>query len=142
MLKREITYEDFNGDKVTETFYFNLSKTELIELEVGYGEGLEAAIRKIIKAEDRQALITEFKKIILMTYGEKSPDGKRFAKSDELRMAFSQTAAFDALFMELATSDNAAVDFLKGVLPSELQEGLDKSMLPPPNIQPAENIER
>jgi len=119
MLKRNITYEDFNGDTVTDTYYFNLSKTELLELEVSYDGGLEAAIQRIVEAKDNQALVQEFKKLVLLSYGEKSEDGKRFIKNDEAREAFSQTAAYDALFMELSTDDKAAVDFIQGILPKD-----------------------
>lgn len=117
MLKREITYEDFDGNQVTDTFYFNLNRTELIELEVGYDGGLQAALLRIIESKDNKNLISEFKKIILQSYGVKSEDGKRFIKNDKVREEFTQTAAFDALFMELATKDDAAADFIKGVLP-------------------------
>lgn len=142
MLKRNITYTDFNGEEVTEAFYFNLTKSELVKLEVHYNEGLDVAIRNIIKAENRKALIEEFQKIILLAYGEKSDDGKRFVKSDAIREAFSQHAAFDALFIELATNDVAASDFIKGVLPNDMQEEIAKATLPPPNIQPAEDIQK
>ena len=145
MLKRDITYEDFDGEKVTETFYFNLSKHELIELEVYKNEGMDAYIRRIIKTNDRKTLIEEFKKIILLAYGIRSEDGKRFIKNDEVREAFSQTAAFDELFMELATSDGAAAEFIKGVLPASLGTAVDEAstqiaaettdtQLPPPAI--------
>lgn len=118
MLKREIAYEDFDGNKVTDTFYFNLNRTELIEMEVGYEGGLQAALKRIIESKDNKNLISEFKKIILQSYGMKSEDGKRFIKNDSLREDFMQTAAFDALFMDLATNDGSAADFIKGILPS------------------------
>jgi hypothetical protein len=117
MLKREVTYEDFDGNQVTDTFYFNLNRTELIEMEVGYEGGLQAALQRIIESKDNKNLIAEFKKIILQSYGMKSEDGKRFIKNDMLREDFQQTAAFDSLFMDLATNDNAAADFIKGILP-------------------------
>ena len=120
MLKREITYEDFNGNKVTDVFYFHISKPELIELEVEYPKGLTSWIEKIIKTNDHKELMKLFKEIVLLTYGEKSEDGKRFIKSDELRTAFSQSPAYSVLFMELASQDEAAVDFLKGVLPKDM----------------------
>lgn len=124
MLKRNITYENFDGETVTETFYFNLTKTEIIELEVSYQSGLEGMLKRIIESEDRRALISEFKKIILLAYGEKSADGKRFIKSDELREAFAQTAAFDALFIELATNDDAGATFVKGILPADIAKSV------------------
>lgn len=128
MLKRDITYTDFNGDTVTEVFYFNLSKPELIELEVEYENGLADALQRIIKSDDAKAIIKEFKRLILISYGQKSPDGKRFIKSDQLREEFSQTAAYQSLFMELGTQAEAAVTFIKGVLPQDMAEEVDKGV--------------
>lgn len=137
MLKRDITYTDYNDEKVTDTFYFNITKSEVIELEVGHKGGLEEFIKKVIRTEDHQGLIAEFKRIILLAYGERSDDGKRFIKTQELKNEFAQTAAFDALFMELATSDGAAADFIKGVLPSDMKAEIEAAApLPQPNIQP------
>lgn len=127
MFKREITYEDYNGDTVTETFYFHISKPELIELEVEFKEGFSSIIQQIIKSDNKKDLIMYFKKIVLMSYGKKSDDGKRFIKSDEIRDEFSQSAAYESLFMELATNDNAAVTFLKSALPKGLTTEADKA---------------
>jgi len=129
MLKRVITFEDFNGDTVTETHYFNLTKTELVELEAEYEGGLEGYMQAIIDAKDNKTLLAEFKKIILMSYGVKSPDGKRFIKSTELREEFSQTAAFDALFMELASSEDAGASFIASIIPRDLGETVAKADL-------------
>lgn len=128
MLKRNITYEDFNGDTVTEVFYFNLSKTELVDVEFSKEGGFEETLKRIIKTQDNKALISEFKKLILLSYGEKSQDGKRFIKSDALREEFLQTAAFDVLFMELATNDEAAAQFVQGVLPKDLSSEFQKTL--------------
>jgi hypothetical protein len=127
MLKRDITYEDFDGEKVTETFYFNLSKSEIIELEVGYKEGLQEVLQRIIKTEDRKRLVEEFKKIILLSYGVKSDDGKRFVKNEGLREEFSQTAAYDSLFIELATNDESAATFIKGIIPKDFAKEVEKA---------------
>lgn len=126
MLKREITYEDFDGNQATDTFYFNLNRTELIELEVAYEGGLQAALQRIIETKDNKTLINEFQKIILSAYGVKSEDGKRFIKNDKIREEFTQTPAYDALFMDLATNENSAADFIKGILPKGLSE--DKTL--------------
>lgn len=128
MLKRPITYEDFNGNTVTDVFYFNISKPELIEMELEHKEGLKSMIEGVIAAEDNKTLIKIFKELVLMAYGEKSPDGKRFIKTDELRTEFSQTAAFSTLFMELATDDGVAITFLTGVLPRDMQGELEKAV--------------
>lgn len=138
MLKRDITYKDFNDQEVTETFYFNLTRTEIVELEFSYQGGLEATLKKIIETEDVKAIIQEFKKIVLMAYGVKSEDGKRFIKSEEIRQAFSQTAAYDALFMELATSDDAAAAFVKGIIPSDMSVGLATTDVALPPMPPSE----
>jgi hypothetical protein len=125
MLKREINYEDFNGETVTDTYYFNLTKSEILGLEASYNGGLDAAIKRIIDAKDSMALIAEFQKIFLLAYGIKSDDGKRFMKSDQLRDEFSQTAAYDVLFMELATNDKLAADFMIGIMPKDLAKAAE-----------------
>lgn len=127
MLKREITYEDFNGNTHTESFYFNMSKPELIELEVEHQNGFDGMLQKIIDTKDNKELIAQFKKIILMAYGIKSDDGKRFIKSDELREEFEQTAAFHTLFMELATDDKVAAVFISGILPADMRDNVEKT---------------
>jgi hypothetical protein len=127
VLKRDITYEDFDGEKVTETFYFNLTKTELLELQIDYPGGLEAAIRAIIKAEDIKSLVGLFKDIVLLSYGIRSEDGKRFIKSDKVREEFTQTAAYDELFMDLATNEDSAAAFIMGVVPKGMAEEIEKS---------------
>jgi hypothetical protein len=126
MLKRDITYEDYNGETVTETFYFNLTRTEIIDLELNAEGGLEARIKKIIGLNDAKALISEFKKIVLMAYGVKSEDGKRFIKNEQVREDFSQTAAYDALFMELATNEGSAAAFITGVVPKDMAKEIEK----------------
>jgi hypothetical protein len=136
MLKRPITYKDFfTNEEVTEVFYFNLTKTELIEFEVSYKTGFVESLNRIVESNDREAIITEFKKIILMTYGVRTEDGD-FEKSEELSQKFSKTAAYDVLFIELTTNDEAAAAFINGVVPSDLLEQVrdqDKPQGPPPS---------
>lgn len=126
MLKRDITYEDYNGNTVTEAFYFNLSKPELVEMEVEYPQGLSALIQSVMDAKDNKTLISLMKDLILRCYGQKSVDGKRFVKSAELRVEFSQTAAYEVLFMDLATNDSSAATFIKGILPRDMVADVDK----------------
>ena len=104
MLKKTITYVDYNGAERTEDFYFNLSKAEMI--------------KKIVAAQDAPAIIKIFKDLILKAYGEKSPDGKRFIKSEEIATSFSQTEAYSQLFMELATNADEAAKFVNGIIPA------------------------
>lgn len=118
MLKKTITYTDYNGSERTEDFYFNLTKAEIMEMEMSTTGGLTEMINRIVAAQDAPAIIEIFKKLILKAYGEKSPDGKRFIKSEELSTAFSQTEAYSQLFMELATNADEASKFVNGIVPS------------------------
>lgn len=129
MLKKTITYTDYNDNERTEDFYFNLTKAELTEMEFSTSGGFAEMIQHIIAAKDTSALIKIFKELLLKSYGEKSQDGKRFIKSDEIRDSFSQTEAYSNLFMELATNEDAASNFINGILPKELQNADTKPLL-------------
>lgn len=118
MLKKTITYTDYNEITHTETYYFNLSKAECMEMEMSTSGGLTEMINKIIETQDVPAIIKIFKDLILKAYGVKSPDGKRFIKSEELSTAFAQTEAYSVLFMELATNAEEAATFVNGIMPS------------------------
>lgn len=120
MLKREIKFEDFNGNPGSVICYFNISKPEIIELEVEFDEGFSNFLQRIVETKDNKELVKRFKEVILMAYGVKSDDGTRFIKSDQLREEFSQTAAFEALYMELLSNENAAAEFITAVLPKDL----------------------
>ncbi len=120
MLKKTITYKDYNDVERTEDFYFNLSKAEAMEMELSITGGLTEMIRKIVAAQDTPTIIATFKQIILKAYGEKSPDGRRFIKSEELSKAFSETEAYSILYMELATDANAAAEFVNGIVPKDV----------------------
>lgn len=119
MLKKTITYPDYNNVQRTEDFYFNLSKAEVMEMEMSTSGGLGEMIQKIVAAQDMPAIIKIFKELVLKAYGEKSADGKRFIKSDEIATAFSQTEAYSQLFMELATDADAAAAFVNGIIPKD-----------------------
>ena len=119
MLKKRIDYVDYDGNERSEDFYFNLTKAEIAEMELSTEGGLQKWIEKVVDAKDTPRIIELFKKLILRSYGEKSPDGKRFIKSKELSEAFTQTEAYSELFMELATDEKAAADFVNGIIPSE-----------------------
>lgn len=118
MLKKTITYTDYNGVERTEDFYFNLSKAELMDMEMGIEGGMVELINKIVAAKDNPAIMAIFKKLVLQAYGEKSADGKRFIKSEELSTAFSQTEAYSDLYMELSTNADEAAKFVNGIVPA------------------------
>lgn len=120
MLKKTIKYTDFNDVEREEDFYFNLTKSELTEMQLSVDGGLQAWLEKIVKTENRPELIKAFKNIILKSYGEKSADGKRFVKSEELSEAFEQSAAYDELFIELLSNEEKAAEFVNGLIPKGL----------------------
>jgi len=117
MLKKTVTYTDYDGNERTEEFFFNLNKAEVTEMELSTEGGMEKMLKKIIESRDGKRIIEVMKDIVLRAYGEKSPDGRRFIKTPEMREAFSQTEAYVNVFMELATDAKAASDFVRGILP-------------------------
>jgi hypothetical protein len=120
MLKKTVTYVDYNGVERTEDFYFNLSKAEVTEMELSVRGGLSAMLEELVKSGDNARIVEIFKDLVLRSYGEKSADGKRFVKSKELSEAFSQTEAYSEIFMELALDEKAAAAFVNGILPANL----------------------
>lgn len=124
MLKKTMTYTDYNGVERTEDFYFNLTKAEVMEMEMSTTGGLAEMIKRIVAAQDAPAIIKIFKDLVLKAYGEKSADGKRFRKVDEngrpLYVEFAQTEAYSMLFMELATDADAAAKFINGIVPADV----------------------
>lgn len=142
MLKKTITYTDFNGDEVSEDFFFHLSKAELVELELSRQGGLEATIKRIAAAEDGKEIIAEFKNIILTSYGRRSDDGRRFVKNQALRDEFESTEAYSTLFMELVTDADKAAEFVRGVIPQDLAEEAAKIAVAPPVLVPEPSPEK
>lgn len=122
MLKKTIAYIDYNGTTRKEDFYFNLTQAEVTELEVSVEGGLVEMINRIVAAQNGKVIIETFKDIILRAYGEKSPDGRRFIKNQEVRDAFAQTEAYSHLFMEMATDAKAASEFVNGIVPPKREK--------------------
>lgn len=120
MIKKTITFTDYNGTERTEDFYFNLTKAEVMEMEMSVKGGLAEMIQRIIAAQDQPAIIKIFRDLITRAYGVKSPDGRKFMKSAELTDDFVQTEAFSELYMELATNADAAAAFVNGIVPADM----------------------
>ena len=119
MLKKTITYTDYNGVSRTEDFYFNLSKAELAEMEMGVAGGLTERIKRITDGLDGPEIFKFFKNIIEKAYGVKSPDGKRFIKSEEITKEFFETEAYSVLLMELLDENGKnAADFMNAIIPA------------------------
>lgn len=120
MLKKTITYTDYNDVDHTEDFYFNLSKAELVMMETSVAGGMRQRLEKIVQTQDNVAIMEVFKDLIHRSYGEKSADGKRFVKSDELSTAFEQSEAYSELIMEIMSDSEKAAQFINGILPQGL----------------------
>lgn len=129
MLVKKIKYTDFNGNEREEEFYFNISKAELIEMELKTNGGFDTMLRKIISQQDSKKIVEIFKNLILKAYGVKSDDGRRFIKSKELSEEFSQTNAYNDLFLELTTNSDKAKEFVNGIIDPSLQGELKKANL-------------
>lgn len=136
MLKKTITYTDYNGTERTEDHYFNLSKAELAEMEMGTAGGLAEMLNRIVAAQDAPAIMKVFKELILKAYGIKSADGKRFIKSEEISTEFVQTEAYSNLFMELITDADAIAAFINGIVPADMAQAAKAQM---PSIPAATN---
>lgn len=117
MFAKEITYTDFDGEKRTEKFYFNLTQAECIELEALGKGGLEGYIRRIISSDDQVEILNIIKKVILLAYGEKTADGKRFYKNQQMKDAFAASEAYSVLFMELLSDADKASEFMREIAP-------------------------
>ena len=126
MLIKTITFKDYFGNERTQDFYFNLNESELTDMNLMVKGGLERQIKNIIATQDQPKLIEYFKSVILASYGKISEDGIRFIKSKELSTEFSQTDAFNKLYMELVSDADKAADFINGIVPQELADEANK----------------
>ena len=129
MLSKNIKYTDYNGVEREEAFLFNLSKAELMEMELSADGGLEATINKIIAAQNGKEIMELFKEIVLKAYGEKSLDGKTFDKSPEVKNRFINSQAYSDIFMELATNADEATKFFNGIIPKDIANEVKKQNL-------------
>jgi hypothetical protein len=147
VLKKSITFEDLNGQQVTEDYYFHLTRANLVEMQMSTNdtyekdgevlEGMQAKMQRIIDAGDGAQIMATFKDLILSSYGKKSPDGRQFIKTPELRQEFEMSEAYSTLFMELCTDAQAAADFVNGIVPKGMDQEIaklqqDKPQTPPP----------
>ena len=120
MLTKKITYNDYNGVERTEEFHFNLSKAEIMSMEMSVEGGMSSVLNNAIQPMDQTKLFNAFKDLVLKSYGIKSADGKRFIKNDALREEFEQSEPFSIIFMELMTDEKAASDFVNAIIPKDL----------------------
>lgn len=127
MLKKTITFEDYDGNKRTEDHYFHLNKAEVIKwLSTSGDYTLDKVFIRLSEEKNGKKIMEIFEDIIARSYGRKSLDGRRFEKSEELTKEFMETEAYSTLFMELASNAEAAAEFIKGILPKDLADEISK----------------
>ncbi len=122
MLKKTITYVDLNGVERKEDFYFNLSKPEILKMQGSVKGGYDVRLKSIAADLNGANIMEFFEDLIKRSYGEKSDDGRRFMKSDEISKSFMETPAYEALFEELVTNDKAAADFVNSIMPADITQ--------------------
>lgn len=132
MYIKTIEYKDYSGNQRKEDFYFSFNEAEIMEMELSTEGGFDQWITRIANAQNTPELIKLFKSLILMSYGERSLDGKKFIKKDPvtgrpLAEEFEQSAAYPVLFMELATNTEAATEFINKVIPENAAEAVEKA---------------
>lgn len=121
MLKKTITYQDLDGNPITEDFWFHLTMAEVSKMELGTEGGYAAKLQALVKASNGRDIIEHFESIILGAYGERSADNKSFIKNQQVRDAFAGSDAYSVLFMELVSDATASSEFVKGILPREFE---------------------
>ena len=125
MLKKTVTYTDYNGIERTEAFYFHYTEAETLDMEMSTEGGFAERIQKIIDAKDQVSLMKLIKKFVIDAYGIKSEDGKRFIKNDKVKTEFLESPAYSKIWMELVMDDEVAADFVNNVIPSDMKGTLE-----------------
>lgn len=125
MLKKTITYTDYNGKEQTEDCYFHLNRVELMDIALDLPDDIvdssaDGEVRAhLIDKLGNKGMFEFIKTVVTKSYGVKSTDGRRFIKSAELSDEFTQTPMFDKIMTEFATDDKAAANFIKAVIPGD-----------------------
>lgn len=137
MIKKNITYVDFDGEERTDAFYFNLSKAELMDIELDYGGNMSAAMNTMLEKRDLQGVLRLLGKLVRKAYGEKSGDGRRFLKNQEVEDSFATTDAYSNLLIELVNDEQKLRAFVTGVIPADVRNEVEKKMAEAPAEEPA-----
>lgn len=120
MIKQTISYLDADNRPCTEDFYFNLTKAEILELEVSHAGGFAESMQFMVESKDNQAILKVIKELILKAYGERTDVSRHFVKKPEFAEAFSHTEAYSTLFMSLFQDAAKAAAFFEGLMPKDL----------------------
>lgn len=146
MLKKSITYTDFNDVERTEVFRFNLTKAEMIDMELGgvtndNPHGFRARLQEVVASNNGRLIMDTFRDIILKAYGEISDDGRKFIKNKRLSEEFENHAAYNVLFIELVTDSTAAAEFIQSIVPAELNDA-PTPVKQPQDHQPKTDVQK
>lgn len=141
MLKEHLVYENFDGNKREKDLYFNLTPQEISEMEASHKGGMSAFLSRISKEKDETELVKYFKEFLLMSYGKKSDDGELFVKNDQIREEFKSSMAFSELWMRFLTEEHAFENFVKGVLPKDVDKYIAKNEKKPAVEVVVNNVE-
>lgn len=126
MLRKEVEYKDFDGNDRKDILWFHLNEVEITEMDLETSGGIVKYMESIIDTKDVNRLITIFKDLLIRSYGERSMDGKHFYKDDKIRNEFVSSAAYPVLYMEMVSDANKAVEFINGIVPSNIREQMAK----------------
>lgn len=126
MIKKTVTYTDYNGVERTESFYFHFSEAEILDMEMSTEGGFAERVQRIVDAKQQTELLKVIKQFVYDAYGVKSDDGKRFIKNDEVKTAFIESPAYSKIFMEMLGDDKIAAEFVNGVVPANMKDELAK----------------
>lgn len=127
MITETIKYTDYNGTERTETYYFNLSKPELLKIEMSEEGSFGDKLKEAVRTNNVRSIIDSIELLILKSIGVKSEDGRRLVKSEELSKAFQESPAYEELYMKLMTNADAAAAFINGIMPSDIAAQLPKT---------------
>lgn len=128
MLKRTVTYQNYNGDEVTEDLYFNLTKAEIVDMELSTNGGLSTLLNRIVNTKNIPEAVKVIKEILTKSYGKKSDDGNRFIKNQQLIDDFVASPAYTKLYMELVFDAEAGAKFITGIVPPDMVNELQKEI--------------
>lgn len=137
MLKKTITFEDYDGNVITDDFYFNMNKSEVIKWLTTSGDYmLDKVIERLSKERNGKKIMEEFENLIHLSYGVKSLDGRKFEKTEENWNDFYHTEAYSELFTELVTDAKKAADFVNGIIPHDMADEIEKIIKDNPDAIP------
>lgn len=138
MVKRNITYRDFEGEERTDVFYFNLTEAELADIELEYDGDMAKKLQNMQEKHDGRGVFAMISNLILRSYGEKTSDGKRFVKNAEIRESFAASDAYSKLLFDLLEDDNKLAGFMTAIMPVDIRAKVEERFAEEKKVKEAE----